>query len=272
MSWGKLKNIIIGMLIVLNAILLGTLHWIQTDNTVLSPETVNHAVKVLNNHGITVEAPLIPTKNEAMGNLPMRMAVSSPDEAAVAFLGENFYHTKESGTGTDVYTKDGQTVRANGGYIKYYSGREPEGAADEAAWREAEETMQRSGISLDDARMETVGDQTRRYCQRYQGKDFFEGRLLVTADANGLVSVEGFWMVPNGSMYAAEEIQPVTEVFGQFLKDPNRKAESTQIVDIRLGYSVLLGGENVNYSEATAIPTWEITTNDGQHYYYSARR
>lgn len=272
MSWGKLKNVLIGMLILLNIVLLTTLHWIQTANTTLSPETVKNAVKVLNNHGISVEASLIPTRNEALGNLSMRMAVGDPEDAALAFLGESYYHTKETGTGTDVYTKDGQTVRVNGGYIKYYSRRNPEGTPEEAVWKQAEETLRTCGISLEDARMETVGEQRRIYCQRYQGKDFFEGRLSVVADASGIVTVEGFWMVTNGSPYAAEEIQPVTEVFGQFLKDPNRKTESAQIVNIQLGYSVLLGDETISYSEATAIPTWEITTNDGEHYYYSARR
>ena len=272
MSWRILKNVMIGILIVINVVLLATLYRVESDNTTLPKETVDNAVTVLKNHGITVDPALIPVKNESMGLLPMAAAVSDPERFADIFLGADREHTKEEETGTDVYQKDAQTVRLNGGYLKYYSGREAVGIPGEEGWRAAEERLKAGGVRFPDAQYSVKDENTRIYREYSKGKSFFEGRLTVIADAQGIVSVEGFWMLPTGAAYAAGEVQPVTEILAQFLRDPERSPESTQITGITLGYSVLLGGAEVNYREATAVPAWRITTGDSRAYYYDARR
>ena len=272
MSWRVLKDVMIGILLLVNVVLLATLYYVESDNRTLSKETVEHAVSVLSKNGITVDSSLIPIKTESLGVLPMTAAVNDPDRYANAFLGDGWSHRREEETGTDVYEKDANTVRLNGGYLKYYSSRTPESAPSEEVWKNAEEKLFAAGVRLKDARYYEKDENTRIYQAYPDGKNFFEGRLTVMADGKGITSVEGFWMVPSGSSYAVEEVQPVTEIFAQFLRDPERHKESKEITGITLGYSVLLGGAEVNYREATAIPAWRITTGDSRAYYYDARR
>ena len=78
-------------------------------------------------------------------------------------------------------------------------------------------------------------------------------------------------MLPTDSQ-TRENVKPVTEALAQFLNDANRPATPLTIARIKLGYSVLLGESEVNYSQASAIPVWQITTEDHKEYYFDARR
>lgn len=272
MSWRILKDVMIGILLFINVVLLATLYWVESDNTILSKENVEHAVSVLGKGGITVDPSIIPVKTESLGLLPMVAAVSDHEKFANAFLGSGWDYQKEETSGTDVYQKNEHIVRLNGGYLKYYSTRSAEGEPTEEDWIDVEKKLEEAGVPFHGAYYYPKDANTRVYREQVKGKNFFEGRLSVVADKEGIVSVEGFWMVPSGAAFSAEEVQPVTEIFAQFLRDSDRNAASTQITGITLGYSVLLGTSEVNYREATAIPAWRITTGDARAYYYDARR
>ncbi len=271
MNWERMKNVMIVFLVAVNLVLLVTLYSVETANTSLSKEAVANAVRLLENHGIRVDETVIPSKSESMGTLPMIAAVDSHERFATVFLGTTYEHQKEAETGTHVYTYDGRTIRLNGGYVKYYSGREQGGAASEEIWRSAKARLEESGIDLSSAIESRVSDYETVYRQQYKGKSFFEGILTVTADESGILSVEGFWMIPGGAPYDKEYVGLATDALSAFLKDQTRLASSVEITDISLGYSVLLGESEINFSEATAIPVWRLATADGMMYYYDAR-
>lgn len=271
MNWGKMKNVMIAFLVVLNLILLTVLYAVESDNTTLSAEEVKNAARVLRNHGISVNEEMIPTRRVEMGNLPMVAATQSHEKFVTVFLGTTYEHQREEDTLTNVYTFGEKTVRLNGGYIKYYSGREAGEVPSEDLWRSVRNKIEDAGISLKDAVETKSSEYERRYLQQYKGKDFFEGNITVTADKSGILSVEGFWMVPGGKEFGKESVSSVTEAFSAFLQDEERDKKSVEITDITLGYSVLLGEEQINFSEATAIPVWRLTTSDGKSYYYDAR-
>lgn len=271
MNWEKMKTVMIAFLVIVNFILLGVLYRVESDNTALSQEEVTYAARVLKNHGILVDESIIPTRSETMGSLPMVAATQSHEQFVTVFLGTTYEHQKEQESGTNVYTFGEKTVRLNGGYVKYYSGREKGEAPSEDIWRSVRNKIKEAGISLSDAVEIPVSEYEVRYRQQYKGKDFFEGNITVTADKSGILSVEGFWMVPGGSAFNKEKVGVVTQAFTAFLNDETRAKSSMEITDIALGYSVLLGETEINFSEATAIPVWRLTTSDGKVYYYDAR-
>ncbi len=271
MNWNQLKNVIIVWLIILNIVLLGTLSWLERSNGYIPRETAENAVQVLKDHGVTVDIQKIPTQIDRLGNIPMKAAAWDKENFARTFLGKNFETHKEADTGTEVFEADGEIIRLNGGYLKYYSGREPEGDPSGSMWAFVERTLRQGGVSVKGAKIYKKDDHTRVYREQYAGKNFFEGKLTIVADKSGIVSIEGFWMVEAGSASQSDEVRPVTEVFAQFLQERTPSSEPVEITAITLGYSVLLGEPSVNYSEAVAIPTWRITTSDGKEYYYDAR-
>lgn len=272
MNWGRMKNVMIFFLLAVNIVLLVTLYSLESANTTLTKEEISDAVRVLENHGITVDTSVIPTKSESLGNLPMIAAVEDHEQFATVFLGTTYEHVKEPDTGTHVYTFGERTIRVNGGYVKYYSGRESGEIPSEDTWKSVKERIEESGIDLSAAAEIRVSEYVAVYRQQYKGKEFFEGALTVTADEKGIVSIEGFWMIPGGSAYDEEPLGMATDAFTKFLKDEARATSSTEITGISLGYSVLLGESAINFSEATAIPVWRLATSDGMVYYYDARR
>jgi regulatory protein YycI of two-component signal transduction system YycFG len=61
MNWGKLKNFLIGLFLIINIFLVITMITQERKNTLIPVQTINDTVSVLEKNDILVDASIIPT-------------------------------------------------------------------------------------------------------------------------------------------------------------------------------------------------------------------
>ncbi|MBZ4647318.1 MAG: hypothetical protein JG777_2807 [Clostridia bacterium] len=272
MYWSRVKTILIILFLCINIFLLVSMMVSVNRTITISSETVEDTVQVLKKNNIEIEKNIIPTK---MHNLPLLEMVNpeqDPKALAAKILGDGF---KQQG---DKYTLDKKTLAIRGCEFSY-SDEAPSQTINDlnelTAENYAKKELEKFGAHLKyavTAKVQRQGDEkySVTFYQEFSGREIFENYITVILTPQGLISMEGYWLIPKKFTTEKLPIRHVTGILIDFLRNDERpKDRKLTVTDISLGYH-RVDPKNSYIKETTAIPAWRITTDDGQVYYYEA--
>lgn len=217
MSWAKIKNIMIGILLLINIFLLVDIALTKYMSSALPQGTGENFVKVLAEKNITVEDSLVPHYYETRKNLSAELY--SLDNLSQIFLGKKVGYVSE---GDMVVAKaEKGKIAVDGNYIKFSSGkenREKDGEKIIAAMKQAGLSVEGATYDGEDGTVKLVFDHAE-----------VEGIYLdIALDENGEIAyAEGVW-----PKITVEGTNEKVSVISAVLDIRNRLPEGAHITNI----------------------------------------
>lgn len=269
MNWYKVKTALIVLFTFINVFLVTTIIYNRVKNHREEQKLRETTVSVLEKNNISMAVDRLPEKSNDMRIVPV-VSVTA-DKQGMA----------ESLTGI------GQPVSDDGVYAEYVSGGKKltikntffhfEDSSAEAVSPSQDvvksTTSQLAGLgfNMEHAVYASQGEEI-LYTIQIDGKKLFANGMRVVPGKNGPASISGNWVEIQDTDGKAFPVRPAHEALLDFLRDPIRPTDRpVTITAIELGYSILMGDENVNYITSDAVPTWRIETNGKINFYYDAR-
>ncbi len=221
MSWSKIKSIMIGILVLINAFLLVDIALTKYMSSALPKGTGEDFVNVLKQKNITIEEELIPKYYEKRTTVSVELY--SLDQLSQMFLGKKVGYT--SSGDKVVATTDTGEITVDGNYITFAG----KGTPDEKNGTDILKAMKNIGISTEGA----VYDEDEKIVKlEFDGVEVEGVYLDVTLSKDGkIVSAEGIWpkITLDGT---AEKVSVITAV----LDIRNSLPEGAHIADIEKIY------------------------------------
>jgi len=265
MDWSKAKNIIIGMLVIVNVFLL-VVCWIAERGRLSVQETVvAETVSYLAERGTSIDAAIIPTETDACSTLLVARDFEAEKTLAETLIGG----TELSRIGGIVRfsSEDGSSSamwRAGG---LFEASAWISGASEytgEAASHPAIAHLASVGFVSDDVKdAESGGLRQIVLTQTQDGLPIFNAALTVTCGAQDAVYTAGRWCVGAVQAISAADEMEVTGLLIRFVEQMRENGVSVYRIDgIRHGYIA----QNIANSGVKLIPAWEITTPGAVNY------
>jgi len=268
LDWSKAKNLIIGMLIIVNVFLL-VVCWIAERNRLSIQDTaISQTVAYLAQHGTEVEPSLVSIQTD-----PRSVYLIERDYAAETLLAESLINGKEiSRTGGIVRysSADGSTssLWRSGGLFE--AGFMVEGStayAGDVQHHPAVMALQTVGISSSVLKEDRFGDLNQiTLGQMMDEMPIFNATLTVTCGQDDAVYAAGRWCIGSVQAISSAEEMKLTGLLIRFIDQiKTEQIDLSHITDIRPGYVV----QSLANSGVKLVPAWEITT-PGTDSYISA--
>lgn len=192
MESAKLKNIILIILIVTNALLLSLMVFQRLESHQYQQKALADAVALLEQRGISVRQEAIPTQDFPA---PMTLVRDQAEEQGIfaRLLGEDTVHTQRGLVSLYTGSLGQAEVRGDGSFsVKLEPGAYPLGEGNDPASYIPSFLARRMGIS---GRVGQVTDDTVTVTQFWDGSPVFSCQVTVTCGQDGLVSIAGTRLV-----------------------------------------------------------------------------
>jgi regulatory protein YycI of two-component signal transduction system YycFG len=263
MEWGRVKSIMIGIFCLVN-IFLFLSYMDQTGTSVkISEESVQNTAVVLSNNNVYIDHKLIPRKLQDIRIFDAVNKYETPDAASKAFweiaqsLGIDLFNPQKTVTDECIFE------------YKTYDDPQAYNLTESTALAYAKKIV--SQLNLDfgmrlGSELSLSNDVfTVTYHQEYEGLKVLDTCLVIELANGGYTRIYGKnWLCNEVSGGGMSSIRPATEMLVSFAVSFPHESEVV-ISGIRLGY--FIGNRQGRQITVTAVPTWEITTNEGVFYY-----
>ena len=258
MKWSRIKDIILGMLLVVNLILLGLVIQRRQEVVRYEQELQSGTVAVLLQNGITLSEDIVPWEDMDSAWALVR---STEQEQAVAqgLLGA----CEKRDENPDTYVSDTGSARFRSSgevQVQYYEAspfdREG-GGQEEEQTRAAMETLGLSGeVTAVEEQAETTVVTVR---QSWNGRPVFDCELRWEYQNGRLQSVTGKWLFGAASGSSGETLSAAT-LLVKFMGEVVSKGEvCNEILAVEPGYATASGMREASWLN----PVWRVTTDTG---------
>lgn len=228
MSWSKIKNIMIIILVIINVFLIGDIALTEISSNALPNESGKDFVGILKKKNITVDEKIVPKAYEKRETFSVSMY--SPDELATAFLGERASFKTEGNAA--VATVGDKKLTIEGNYITFTAQGERTSATSSAVWK----ALKKCGLDVD--------------CAVYDEKECIVKRVFSGIEVDG-VSLK-VYLSKDGDILYAEGKWPKIE--------PESENSRASIISAVMNIKNQLP-ENAHISDAEKIYVFEYVNN-----------
>lgn len=246
MKWSSVKNLILGLLIVMNLYMLGVTVAKRLSSEQIPPLVQTAAVDAMTNNGIGIDSSLMPerylTVRTFNGSFPTAMELSR------MFFGEQLaFQTEER---TLIARKDGAELRVDDESFSYSGGEN----AVPSTEKEFIKALKALGLEMDRACYMGNGE----FALYYDSRPVFGAYIRAALDSDGNpVSVEARWPRighATGRMTGVSIIDRIPELIELF-------PEGGTVTGLEIGYSA---HRNENTGAFSFEPAWRVTMEDGR--------
>lgn len=261
MEWSKIKNIILVMLLTLNLILLGVVGYQENRSARYNAQTLELAVELLSDSGITLEADL---PREA--SLPVLQLESIPvdsqtqREQMTVLLGELDQVDESGGTrifyrgerGSGELTSDGHfSLTLKAGAVPAEEDRTAQGTA----------LLEELGVQVTPAGESRQDDlELTAFWQTWNGTPVFTCKSVMACQGDGVVSLSGRRLSGNTTVVNSQSLIAIPTVLVRFLNGMSQNGYvCSKITGISLGYSTAVSANRLT-------PVWALDTDAGRYY------
>ena len=262
MEWGKLKNIIILILLLINGFLLVLVGTRNSEVRRYEQSAIERSLQVLEENGIQVEEGALP----AGGGVEPAGAerdVAAEGRLVSALMGEELAGThRGGGLYTYVGVRGQMSVRA-GGELSLIPSEDPFWSADDPE-EHAAALMAALPVETELVRAETAGTAgTITYRQRWEGVPLFSCQVTLTYRAGRLTDLSGSLLAADKSTAESARLLTLPTVLMRFLDEILTSGDvCSSIRAVEPGYRM-----TQSFSGAVRlISVWRISTNTADYY------
>lgn len=254
MDFSKAKTILILLFLGVNLFLLLFLFSVSDTSITLDRTSVDNAVQILKNKGITIDPAVIPKKTEKPYVLELYNPLTDENSALVAALSEkgelslsNQFFTFVPNTPIAVSVREGESNRKIQSTLS--------AALSELGFYTADLSM---GSSKKQADADCYFFQ-----KYYAGSLFFNTNLSVSVRDGGIVKIEGNYCELVNAKPIEGSFKSPLDILIAFSSSYGKKGE---IQALELGYFV----SDEDYKTLPAIPSWRVLTTQNERYDFDA--
>ncbi len=277
MYWSKVKTILIIVFFFINIFLLLSMLVTVNKSIVISPETLEATVSILQRNNIKIDSSIIPTKIQNMHSLELINALQDTDAVAGKVFSDDF-QTRKNGDRVE-YIKGTKTLEFVGCKFSY-TDTMPSSNIDNYDVETAEKYVQRfleklnidlQYLRLSRAFKEEDGGIILTFYQEYSKKIIFDSEIVASVTPAGIKSIKGYGLVPKKFTLDKYPGRHVTSILIDFISNPTiQKDKVITIKEITHGYYIPSDKNVIGLKETRAVPKWRITTDLGDQFYYDA--
>ncbi|MCX7715283.1 MAG: two-component system regulatory protein YycI [Clostridia bacterium] len=273
MNWYRAKTILIVFFLIMNIFLLSNIIYSANKASFVTPEIINSTIEVLAKNDITIDYATIPSKKTNIYYEEADNIIADNDDFAEKILGN--YTKIDNGMfygDTGTLTIDGDFFRFTA-YSPLYSD-ELSDINESNSSEKAINIMKRYGFDINKiyTKAETIDNAyIVTIIKKLNDKPLFSSQIRVSLSKDGLQGFDGTWFNETKTKLLKNKIslKNITGVLVDFILNQDRPKTPVSITQINLGYYA--GESSVYHKSVVLIPVWEITLNDGSHYYLDAR-
>lgn len=268
MNWSKAKTILIVFLLCTGGILLSMLVNSTIKSNNISPETVAHAVQLLNSRAIKVDTALIPTTLKTERMYTVENVIS--DYATFADI--IFPTGCTSASDNDYFTDTAKLTFDGDSFSISSTVGIPTDDKLKAPSEKAAAYLLDLGIDVSDAVTEVSNDSkglfTVCFTKKLGGLPLFDCKINVELLGTSIVNVSGCWF---NKIDAASPMSKLESVPGLLVKFASENSDFTNLEITGLAPGFAINESGVFHMKATVLPVYEILCSDGRKFYVDAR-
>lgn len=247
MNWTYIKNILLGMLIVMNVFIISALVFKRVTTENIPPLVSAAAELALENSGISCDSSLIPQKYLTAPRL--EAAFPSPMELSLRFFGSQLAFQSDE-TSLTAHS-DKAVLSVSNEYFSYKSGE----AAVPAEEKQLRLALKKAGFDLSKG---VYSSKYNMFVPYYNNRPLFGMYLTAQLDKDGnICSVQGKW--PDITSVSAAETG--LSIISRLPDIGNEFNGGGEIEDIRFGYVLT---EESTSNAYVFIPAWRVSMADGR--------
>ncbi len=261
MEWSKIKNIVILILLFVNAALLVLVASRESRRAHSEAETWAGTIAALERSGISFSLPAPPPMELA----PLTFTRDREGErsAAEALLGPLEEQADSSPARTSYAASAGHAEFSMDG--EFILRLEPDvwllnGRSYDQASQDALERLGFAGILLEER--EEAGRRVLRYCQAWEGAPLFSCRTELCWQDGSLLSVQGQRMAGTAAPAAGGSVLPTADILIRFLAGLNQAGDVCSRIDAMTGGYLV----NSNSRPIQLLPAWLVETDNRSYY------
>ena len=267
MNWGRIKTILIILFLVTDIFLALIIFNSNLKETGVSPEIIDAACEILEEHGISPDRSLIPSKIPSAPVLQADNAITDYDEFAEKLL-EGGYTVSGN-----TYSSEDKSLTFKGDTFKFNDKKKPditENIRQIEIQKAVFSMLGELGFDMSDAKAVSAsmesGVCTMRIRDYYKKKPVFSSELTVAATKDRILSLSGCWYNKRSSGQS-NLLKSTAAVLVELASDYDGDTPA-KISSIELGYSVF--DSETYHRSASLIPVDRIVVGN-KKYYMDAR-
>lgn len=246
MNWSQIKNILLGMLIVMNIFVISARIFTRLTTENIPTVVCAAAEMVLQNNDLECPKELLPEKYVSAPQL----TVSFPSAAE---LSERFFAVQTAfSPDSDAITAtwDGKVLRVKDIFFSYNSGKSPAKASE----KELRRALKKIGFELKNAK---YSEKHNMFIPYYKSAPLMDMYITAQLDENGeICTVSGVWPKINSVSSPRSALSIIDHLPGVI-----KRFQKGKIEDIRFGYK--LSDDTVS-GTYTFVPAWRVDMTDGR--------
>lgn len=266
MNWSRAKTILIVFLLFTAIFLYAMIYTSNSKRNTISSETVENSIKILNSRGIKIDSSLIPNTIDSMQIYTVDNVVTDYNALAESILGGDV-------------TQNGNTFSSNKGSIVFegdrFSVTFTDGIdtdkADKSPSDKARTYLKIHGIDLYDTDVKVENDANGVFTATFTSKlgdlPFFDRSITCTLKGEKIISIEGSWFTKSDTATTQISLNSLPSILIKYSHE-NKEFQNIEISEILLGYAI--NENNVFHKQATVLPVYRITANNGKVFYVDA--
>ena len=247
MKWSVVKNLMLGLLMVMNVFMIGSMLLQRFNDEKIPPLVTAAAIDALDNNGIRCDTALMPDNYLTVRTFSGRFYNAM--ELSRMFFGEELAFQTEDRT---LIARQGAAeLRVEDEHFTYNSGA----AAAASGERELRLALKAFGLDMSRAAYNGGGE----FACVYDGRPVFGMYLRAAVDADGrLVSLDARWP----SIGHALGRQTGISIIGCIPEVISRFPEGGTVSGLKAGYSPVI---NETTGTCSFVPAWQITMKNGRN-------
>lgn len=270
MYWYKVKNLLIVMFIIINLFLISFIvqgHVFRQKAEYDKMEALNSA---LNANNISVADGIISSETSTLKTTTAENIIPHEKNLPETFFKGNYETVQED----DItkYKQGSKTVYTQNGKLYFSdSNLKPDTALSEKNISDAVKILSGYGFNISSAQPKISGN-TINFIYKFNDLPLFENNLSVKMSGERIASLSGYFIKINNEYSDEIRIKSTADILIDFIQDEKRTDKVRKVTSISLGYSLLLADSSVDFKHTETIPTYKITTDNNETYFYDASR
>ena len=270
MNWDRIKTILIVLFLFTDIFLAASIFTAKKEETKISPEVVDAAVKILNQNNISIDKSVIPTKFTQASVLQADNVISDYKSFAQSVLGDSFSSDGEG----KFYTENAELTLSGDSFdFKLTENQDTSEAYSQSEAQKAVFSyLAGLGFDLSDAKVILASSENGVCNMKIRGFDeklpIYSSEIKISASKNEIISFSGSWFNKRDNAAQDSTLKSITSIlvdFSALYDGASRKS----ITSIESGYSVF---DSATYHKsASLIPVTKITLDDKMEYFMDSR-
>ncbi len=278
MNWFKVKTILITLFLFINIFLLINIMFSVKKATLISTETINNTVEVLEKNNIQINSNIIPTRMSNLPILEMENYIYKTPDFIKNILGVKSLDQveKKKEGGYSHYLLNNKKLSVRGCEFTYNDSLPSmnisnlnKNTAEDLAKKKLEELqINPKNLIIKQTEQLKDGSFLVSFNQKFSDKEIHGCYINVNISSIGLKYIQGYWLIPK-KFTARYPMRDITSVLIDFIKEEKRPKEDTTIIK-DISYIYFVDTQRYDIKTISVVPVWQITTADDNEYYYEA--